>query len=56
MSKEKEVLRLLALGLSERMIAASLHVSNYKVSEMRKFCKERNIDFSEALKDWFDDK
>lgn len=50
MSKKREILRLLDLGLSQRSITLSAHVSPNRVSEMRQFCKERNLTYSEALK------
>ena len=50
MSKKREILRLLDLGLSQRSIASSAHVSPNRVSEMRQFCLERDLTFSEALK------
>ena len=49
MSKEKEVLRLLALGLSHRTIAASAHCSTRLIGTMRKFCDDRGISYEEAL-------
>lgn len=49
MSKRKEVLRLLSLGMSQRSIARSLKVSGHVVVEMRDFCKKRLISFEEAM-------
>ncbi|MBR0418349.1 MAG: hypothetical protein IJI66_04210, partial [Erysipelotrichaceae bacterium] len=50
MSKKREILRLLDLGLSQRSIVMSAHVSPNRVSEMRQFCTQRNLAYSEALK------
>ena len=50
MPKRKEILRLLDLGMSQRMIMSSLQVSGNDVVRMRKFCVERNISFSQAMK------
>ena len=50
MSKKREILRLLDLGLSQRAIASAARVSPNKVSEMRQFCTQRNLAYSEALK------
>lgn len=49
MSKEKEVLRLLHLGLSQRAIMKSAKVSAHLVVRIRKFCKERQLSYAEAL-------
>lgn len=49
MSKRKEVLRLLSLGMSQRSIAKSARVSPHLVVQMRQFCKERSLSFEEAM-------
>ena len=50
MSKEKEVLRLLALGLSQRSVASSAHTSTRLVSQMKKLCDDKGVSYGEALK------
>lgn len=48
MSKEKEVLRLLGLGLSQRSIMKAAKVSSHFVVKVRKFCLENNLTYEEA--------
>ena len=50
MSKQREVLRLLSLGLSSRMIISSVHVGPQTVTEIRKLCADRGLSYEEALK------
>ena len=50
MSIERKILEKLALGLSQRQITKSVKTSATKVTEMRKFCDERNLSFEDALK------
>ena len=50
MSKRREVLRLLSLGLSSRMIISSAHVSPHLITEMRKLCTDKGMSYEEALK------
>ena len=49
MSKRREVLRLLNMGLSQRTAASSAHTSARVVSEVVKYCRDRSISYSEAL-------
>lgn len=49
MSKRREVLRLLNMGLSQRAVASSAHTSARMVNEVVKYCRERSITYSEAL-------
>ena len=48
MSKEKEVLRLLGLGLSQRSIMKATKVSSHFVMKVRKYCLENNLTYEEA--------
>ena len=50
MSKQREVLRLLSLGLSSRMIISSVHVGPQTITEIRKLCADRGLSYEEALK------
>lgn len=50
MSTERKILEKLALGLSQRQITKSVKTSSTKITEMRKFCNERNLSFEDALK------
>ena len=49
MSKNKEVLRLLNMGLSQRAVASSAHVSTKTVSIIVKNCRDHSISYAEAL-------
>lgn len=49
MSAKREILRLLDMGLPQRSVAASAHVSTKTVSELVKYCRDRSISYSEAL-------
>ncbi|MBQ9035832.1 MAG: IS21 family transposase [Erysipelotrichaceae bacterium] len=49
MSKRREVLRLLSMGLSQRTVAKSAHVSPRTVIEMIRFCENNMLSYKEAL-------
>ena len=49
MSKRKEILRLLDMGLSQRQICASAHVSSHLVVQTRNFCKQKGLSYAEAM-------
>lgn len=49
MSKKREILRLLDMGLSHRLICKSVKVSPHTVGDVKKFCDSRGITYKEAM-------